>query len=68
MLFAKLTLVGLLLALAALNKLRLSPRLAAGDLAAAQALRRSIAAEAWLAALIVAVTAVMTATGAPRLG
>jgi putative copper resistance protein D len=61
----KLMLIGGLLTLAALNKMRLSPRLAAGDPAAAAGLRRSIAAEAVLASLVVMATAVMTATGAP---
>lgn len=64
----KLVVVALLLGLAALNKFRLSPRLAAGDPAAATALRRSIRLEGWLAAAIVTATAVMTATGAPGTG
>jgi putative copper resistance protein D len=60
--------VALLLGLAGLNKLQLSPRLMAGDTAAAAALRRSILLEGWLAAAIVAATAAMTTTGAPAAG
>lgn len=61
----KLALVSGLLVLAALNKLRLSPRLAAGEPGAAAALQRSIGLEAAVAAAILVLTAVMTSTGAP---
>jgi putative copper export protein len=61
----KLGLVTALLGLGALNKLSLSPALAAGDGAAGAALARSIAAEAALAALILAVTAAMTLVSSP---
>jgi putative copper resistance protein D len=61
----KLGLVAALLGLGALNKLSLSPALAAGEAGAGAALVRSIAAEAALAALILAVTAAMTLLGSP---
>ncbi|MEI6559276.1 MAG: CopD family protein [Rhodospirillaceae bacterium] len=62
----KLGAVALLLGLAALNKLRLTPALARQDTGAPRALRRSIAAEAALAALVVALTAGLGATPPPR--
>jgi copper resistance protein D len=66
----KLALVACLLALAAYNKLRLTPRLAAagrapGARAAARALRRSIAAEMALAGAIFLATATLTTLSAP---
>ncbi|MFO7857285.1 MAG: CopD family protein [Paracoccaceae bacterium] len=54
-----------LLALAALNKLRLAPALAADRPGAGRALRRSIAAEAALALAILLATAAMTTLGGP---
>lgn len=64
----KLTAVAGLLTLAALNKLRLTPRIEAGDLNAAVQLRRSILAEIALAVLILLVTAMFTTlTGPPGL-
>jgi putative copper export protein len=65
----KLALVAALLGLAAFNKSRLTPRLAAGDPDAARALRRSIHAEMALAALIMLTTAALTTLlGPPALG
>jgi putative copper export protein len=65
----KLVLVAGLLSLAAFNKFRLTPRLLAGDAAAAHGLRRSIHAEMALAAAILLTTAVLTTLfGPPALG
>jgi putative copper export protein len=65
----KLVFVAGLLSLAAFNKLRLTPRLLAGDPAAARSLRRSIQAEMGLAALILLTTAALTTLfGPPALG
>lgn len=64
----KLALVACLLALAALNKLRLTPRVAAGDAAATRSLRRSVAAELVAASLVLMATAALTTlTGPPTL-
>jgi putative copper resistance protein D len=64
----KLALVGGLLSVAAFNKLRLTPRLRAGDARAASQLRTSIQAEWVLAAFILAATATFTTvTGPPAL-
>jgi len=65
----KLGFVACLLGCAAFNKLRLTPRLEAGDAAAARSLRKSIRAEIALAALILSITASMTTlTGPPAPG
>jgi putative copper resistance protein D len=65
----KLAFVAALLSLAAINKLKLTPRLKAGDLAAAPSLRRTIHAEMALAALILLTTAAITTLiGPPALG
>jgi copper resistance protein D len=65
----KLTLVACLLAFAAFNKLRLTPRLTAGERAAARALRRSIAAEMAMAgAVFLATAALTTLSGPPAAG
>ena len=64
-LLAKVALVGGLLGLAALNRLRLVPALAAGERSAARALRRSIAREGSLVALILLVTATLTSITTP---
>jgi putative copper resistance protein D len=61
----KLALVACLLGLAAFNKLRLTPRLAAGERAAARALRRSIAAEMLLAGAVFLATAALTTLSGP---
>ncbi|MFO1468404.1 MAG: CopD family protein [Steroidobacteraceae bacterium] len=62
----KLVFVAALLGLGALNKFRLTPRLARGDRGAARQLRRSIQFEILLAATILTVTATMTTlTGPP---
>jgi putative copper resistance protein D len=64
----KLALVACLLALAAFNKLRLTPRVAAGDAAATRSLRRSVAAELGAATLVLMATAALTTlTGPPTL-
>jgi copper resistance protein D len=64
----KIALVACLLALAALNKLRLVPRIGAGDPAAVRSLRRSIGAEMIVAGLILLVTAALTTlTGPPSM-
>jgi putative copper resistance protein D len=66
MLSLKLLLVAALLSAAAVNKLSLTPRLQAGDAAAAAALRRSIRFEMILGGLILLVTAAFTSlTGPP---
>ena len=57
--------VALLLALAAMNKLRLTPALLAGDKTAIAKLRRSIGAEMSLGALILLVTAAFTTVVGP---
>ncbi|RLJ40924.1 putative copper resistance protein D [Litoreibacter meonggei] len=56
----KLTLVGILLALAALNKLRFVPGLQAGDESAARKLAKAITFEWIIVLLILATTAVLT--------
>ncbi len=61
----KLGLVILLLAFAAFNKLRLTPRLLAADESAVRALRRSIKAEMLIAGLILLVTATFTTITGP---
>jgi putative copper export protein len=64
----KLALVACLLSLAAFNKWRLTPRLAAGDALALKALRLSICVEMILGAAILGVTAALTTlTGPPAL-
>jgi putative copper resistance protein D len=65
----KLSFVAGLLCLAASNKLRLTPRLLAGDARALCGLRISLRLESLLGALILTVTATFTTiTGAPALG
>lgn len=61
----KLALVAGLLTLAALNKLRLTPRIARGDGSAALSLRRSIGAEIALAGVILVATAAFTTVVGP---
>jgi putative copper resistance protein D len=65
MLSLKLLLVAGLLLAAAVNNLRLTPRLAAGDAAAAVHLRRSIGVEMTLGSLILLVTAAFTSLSGP---
>ncbi len=62
----KLALVAALLALAAVNRLRLTPALARGEAGAASALRRSVEAEMALAGLVIAATAFATINAAPE--
>lgn len=62
---AKLVAVAGLLALAAYNKLRLTPALADGDAGAARSLRRTIAAECALAAAVLVLTAMLTSATPP---
>jgi putative copper resistance protein D len=65
----KLMFVACLVGLAAFNKLRLTPRLLAGDVRALRSLRLSIRLELLLGALILAVTAAFTTiSGPPALG
>ena len=61
----KIVLVSCLLALAAWNKLRLVPRIAAGDLLAVQSFRRSVHAEIAVAGLILVITAALTTLAGP---
>ncbi len=61
----KLVFVAALLSLAAFNKLRLSPRLKAGEAAAARQLRTSIRLEMCLGVLILAATATLTTVAGP---
>jgi putative copper resistance protein D len=64
----KIACVACLLALAAWNKLRLVPRIVAGDLLAVRSLRRSIRAEMLVAGLILLITAALTTlTGPPSM-
>jgi putative copper resistance protein D len=65
MLSLKLLLLVALLSAAALNKLRLTPRLAAGDAAAGVYLRRSIGAEMILGSMILLATAALTTFAGP---
>jgi len=62
---AKIALVACLLALAAWNKLRLVPRIVAGDALAVRSLRRSIGAEMVVAGLILLITAALTTLAGP---
>jgi putative copper resistance protein D len=62
---SKLALVAVLLSLAAFNKLRLTPRLAAGDTAALHSLCTSIRIEIGVGALILAATAALTTLDGP---
>ena len=64
-LLAKVAVVSALLGLAAWNKLRLVPALAAGDPSAPPALRRSIALEGMAVALILLATATLTTLTTP---
>jgi copper transport protein len=66
LLLAKLAAVAALIGLAAWNRLRLSPRLAAGDGGAARALAGSITAEMAVAAMILVLTAALGQTPPPR--
>jgi copper transport protein len=66
LLLLKLAAVAALLGLAAWNKRRLTPHLAAGDEAAARRLRRSIGAEMAVAAAVLALTAALGQTVPPR--
>jgi putative copper export protein len=61
----KIAFVACLLALAAWNKLRLVPRIVAGDACAVRSLRRSIRAEMLAAGLILLTTAVLTTLAGP---
>jgi copper resistance protein D len=61
----KLVFVAGLLALAAFNKLRLTPRLFEGDAGAARSLRTSIRFELLSALLVLTATAVLTSTAGP---
>ena len=65
MLSLKLLLVAALLCAAAVNRLWLTPRLRAGDAAAAAALRRSIRLEMLVGGLILLVTAAFTSLSGP---
>lgn len=65
LLLLKLGLFILLMGFAAVNKLRLVPRLRAGDRQAAPALRQSIACEIVLILMVLAATAAMTGLFAP---
>lgn len=62
---AKIALVACLLALAAWNKLRVVPRIGAGDRIAVRSLRRSIRAEMLVAGLILLLTAALTTLAGP---
>jgi copper transport protein len=65
-LLGKLVAVALLLLLAACNKWRYTPRLAAGDLAAHRDLRRFVRAELALMLLVLLLTAILTQTAPPH--
>jgi copper resistance protein D len=68
LLLLKLVLVTTLLSAAAINKLKLTPRLKSGDAAAFVALRHSIAIEMALGAAILLVTALFTTVTGPGVG
>jgi putative copper resistance protein D len=61
----KIAFVACLLALAGWNKLRLVPRIVAGDALAVRSLRRSIRAEMLVAGLILLITAALTTLAGP---
>jgi copper resistance protein D len=61
----KLAFVAGLLSLAAFNKLRLTPRLRAGDTDAVRSLRTSIRVEMWMGVMVLAVTATLTTIAGP---
>jgi putative copper export protein len=61
----KLAFVAGLLSLAAFNKLRLTPRLRAGDAGAGRSLRTSIRLEMLLGVMVLAVTATLTTVAGP---
>ena len=61
----KLGLVAVLLGLAAFNKLRLTPRLIAGNTAAVTSLRHSVRMELMLGVLILGITAALTTIAGP---
>jgi putative copper export protein len=65
LLLAKLILFAALMGLAALNRLRLAPGLAAGQLTAAAGLRGSIALEYLLICAALAISAVLTGSFSP---
>jgi putative copper resistance protein D len=65
LLLAKVVLFAALMALAALNRLRLVPALARGDARATQRLRQSVAAEYLLIWVVLAVTAALTGLFSP---
>ena len=67
-LIAKLALFGLLLGLAAYNKLKLTPRLTAGDQEGARLLRRSILWEYALFVVILGVATLLGMSAPPRAG
>jgi len=62
---SKIASVAFLLALAALNRLRLTPRMRARDASAAQAFGRSVLVEIVLALIILSITAAMTTLTGP---
>ena len=62
---SKIASVAILLGLAALNHLRLTPRMRARDASAAQAFRRSVVVEIALALIILSITAAMTTLTGP---
>ena len=61
----KLAFVAGLLSLAAFNKLRLTPRVRAGDAGAVRSLRTSVRLEMWLGLMVLAVTATLTTVAGP---
>jgi copper resistance protein D len=65
LLLAKIAVFALLMALAALNKWRLGPAVAAGSVRGRAAFRLSLAAEWWLIAAVLGITDVMTGFFSP---
>ena len=65
LLLSKIALFALLMAVAALNRLRLAPALAREEAGAPRALRRSLALEYGLICIVLVVTAVMTGSFSP---
>jgi putative copper export protein len=63
----KLFVAAVVLAVATRNRLRLTPRLLAGDATATDSLRQSVDVELWLIGAIAAITAVLTTYTSPHL-
>jgi copper transport protein len=63
---AKLSFVGVLLAIAGYNRRRLTPRLMSGEASAVRALRTTIGAELALIAVVLTITSILTTYASPH--